>query len=466
MFRSVLSAPSLTALCCAALVLPAAARADQSEQEVRATVQEAYVYGFPLVDDYRVLYSFAVDAKSPEFKAPFNAIRNEARVFTPADKTVQTPNSDTPYSFAALDLRAEPIVLTLPAVTAGRYYSVQLVDLYTYNFAYLGTRTTGNGGGSFAIAGPDWKGEMPKGVQKVIRADTELALAIYRTQLFDAADMANVKKIQAGYKVQTLSAFLGLPAPPPAPKIDFIPPPTPKEEQSSPRFFDVLAFVLKLCPTLPTEKALRERFEKIGIVPGKPFDLKDLSNDERRAFVRGMIDAEKQIAAERAKATSSSGFFGSREYLGTDYLKRAVAAQMGIYGNSREEAFYVPYQTDSAGVALDGAKQRYTLHFAKDALPPVEAFWSLTMYDLPDRMLVANPLSRYLINSTMLPKLKHDADGGITLYLQSESPGKPLEPNWLPAPKGAFFAVLRLYLPKPAVLDGQWKAPALEGRAH
>ena len=466
MLRSVLSAPRLASLLLAASLLPAAARAELTQEEARAIVKEAYVYGFPLVDDYRVLYGFAVDAKGPEFKAPFNAIRNEARVFTPADKTVQTPNSDTPYSFAALDLRAEPIVLTLPAVEAGRYYSVQLVDLYTYNFAYLGTRATGNGGGSFAIAGPGWKGETPKGVQKVIRADTELALAIYRTQLFDAADIENVKKIQAGYKVQTLSAFLGRPAPPAAPKLDFIAPLTPKEQLSSPRFFEILNFVLKLCPTLPTETALRARFAKIGVVPGQPFDVKNLSKEVRVGFARGTIDAHKEIAALHATAKSSSGLYGSREFLGTEYVKRALAARMGIYGNSREETFYIPYQTDSAGAALDAAKQRYTLHFAKDALPPVRAFWSVTMYGLPDRLLVANPIGRYLINSPMLPRLKRDADGGITLYLQSESPGKELEPNWLPAPKGSFFTVLRLYLPKPEVLDGHWKAPALEARAN
>lgn len=244
MLRGASLSRQLTRVALAALALTASARAELTPDEARDIVKEMYVYGFPLVDNYRVLHSFAVDAKSPEYKAPFNTIKNEARVFTPDDKTIQTPNSDTPYSFLPLDLRAEPVVLTLPPVEKNRYYSVQLVDLYTYNFAYLGRRATGNGGGSFLIARPGWKGETPKGVSKVIRADTELALALYRTQLFDAADIENVKKIQAGYKVQTLSALLGQPAPPAAPTIDFIAPLTPREERSSPRFFDIARMIL------------------------------------------------------------------------------------------------------------------------------------------------------------------------------------------------------------------------------
>jgi hypothetical protein len=454
----------LVPLALVALLFSAAARAELTGEEARSIVREAYVYGFPLVDHYRVLYTYAVDTKSPEYKGPFNTIKNEARVYTPEDKAIQTPNSDTPYSFAALDLRAEPVVLTLPAIQKDRYYSVQLVDLYTYNFGYLGTRTTGNGGGSFLISGPGWKGETPKGVAKVIRADTELALAIYRTQLFGPDDLDNVKKVQAGYKVQTLSAFLGKPAPPPAPEIDFIPPLTPKEEHNSPRFFEILAFVLNLCPPLPDEVALRERFEKIRVVPGgKPFTLDGFSKEVRIGFVKGMIEGQAQIDKLRAETKSSAGLFGDRTTLGTDYVKRALAAQMGIYGNSKQEAFYVIYASDADGGALDASKERYTLHFAKDALPPAKAFWSITMYNLPQQLLVANPLKRYVINSPMLPGLKRDADGGLTVYLQADSPGKELESNWLPAPNGAFAAALRIYLPEAPVLDGKWKAPPLVG---
>jgi hypothetical protein len=164
----------------------------------RSIARDAYVYGYPMVDSYRIQHAYFVDAKNPEYKAPWNQIRNIPRVFTPADTAVQTPNSDTPYSMAGLDLRAEPIVLTVPAIGKGRYFSIQLIDLYTHNFDYIGSRATGNDGGSFLIAGPRWKGEAPKGVKKVIRSETELVLAVYRTQLFNPADLDNVKKIQDG----------------------------------------------------------------------------------------------------------------------------------------------------------------------------------------------------------------------------------------------------------------------------
>ena len=204
-----------------------------SPDDARAIAKEAYIYGFPMVDNYRIQYGYFVDRQNSEFKAPWNQICNIPRVFTPADKAIQTPNSDTPYSFAGLDLRAEPIVLTVPPIDKERYLSVQFIDAYTFNFAYIGSRATGNDGGSFLIAGPGWVGETPKGVKKVIRSETEFVLAGYRTQLFSPDDLDNVKKVQAGYKVQTLSAFLGTAAPKPAPVIDFIKPLTPETQKTS-----------------------------------------------------------------------------------------------------------------------------------------------------------------------------------------------------------------------------------------
>ena len=198
---------------------PVQAQVTATPAEARAIAKEAYVYGFPMVDNYRIQYAYFVDRKNPEFKAPWNQLRNIPRVFTPNDKAIQTPNSDTPYSFIGLDLRTEPMVLTVPPVEKERYYSIQLIDAYTQNFDYIGSRATGNEAGNFLIAGPNWKGETPKGVQKVIRSETEYVLAGYRTQLFNPGDLDNVKKIQAGYKAQPISAFLGQPAPKPAPPI-------------------------------------------------------------------------------------------------------------------------------------------------------------------------------------------------------------------------------------------------------
>jgi hypothetical protein len=434
--------------------------------EARAIAKEATIYGFPLVDSYRVQHSYFVDRGGPEYKAPWNTISNTARVFTPEDKTIQTPNSDTPYSSVGADLRAEPLVLTVPAVEKDRYYSLQFIDMYTFNFAYVGSRATGNGAGSYLLAGPRWKGEKPEGIKSVIPSETAFVFVLYRTQLFNPGDIENVKKVQAGYKVQPLSAFLGKPAPAAPPAIDFPKPLAPAEQRTSLEFFKELSFVLQFCPTHPSENALRSRFAKIGVGAGKPFDAAALSPEMRKALRDGMADAWK--AFEEYKATqidtgkrTSADSFGTRAYLKNSYMDRMGGAVLGIYGNSKQEAMYPAYFVDSSRQKLDGAN-RYTLRFALGQLPPVNAFWSLTMYELPSSLLHANPLNRYLINSPMLPGLKRDADGGITLHVQNESPGKDNEANWLPAPKGPFFAAMRLYWPKPEALDGKWKAPALE----
>jgi hypothetical protein len=441
------------------------AQAGVSPAEARAIAKEAYIYGFPIVDNYRIQHDYWVDKANPEYKGPWNQIWNSARLFTPADKAIQSPNSDTLYSFVGADLRSEPLVLTVPATEKKRYFSVQLIDYYTFNFDYIGTRTTGNDGGSFLLAGPGWKGDAPKGVKKVFRCDTELAFPAYRTQLFDPADIENVKKVQAGYKVQTLSAFLGQPAPKAAPAIDFIKPLTPAEEKASLQFFNILNFVLQFCPTVPSEKALMARFASIGVGAGKTFDAGKLSPEMKTAIEQGMADAwaanggvEQQFAAGKL---NSGDLFGSRESLKNNYLYRMTAAVLGIYGNSKREALYGYYAMDAAKQKLDGAN-RYTLRFASGELPPVNAFWSLTMYELPRSLLVANPINRYLINSPMLPNLKRDADGGLTLIIQNESPGKDKEANWLPSPKGPFVMALRLYWPKEAALDGKWKQPPLQ----
>jgi hypothetical protein len=435
-------------------------------QEAQAIAKEATIYGFPLIDNYRIQYSYFVDKGSPEFKEGWNTLVNNARVYTPDDKSIQTPNSDTPYSYVGADLRAEPLIFTVPAVEKGRYYSLQFIDMYTFNFAYVGSRATGNGAGSYLLTGPKWKGERPKGIKAIIKSETEFAFVLYRTQLFNPADIENVKKIQAGYKVQTLSEFLGKPAPPAAPAIDFIKPLTPEQERTSLQSFNVLNFVLQFCPTNPAEKTLMARFAKIGVGAGKTIDVNSLSPEMRKALEDGMADAWatfkefKETQLDTGKKSSSDAF-GTRAFLDGNYLDRMSGAVLGIYGNSKDEAIYPAYFVDANKQKLEGSN-RYTMRFAPGQLPPVNAFWSLTMYELPASLLYANPLNRYLINSPMQQNLKRDADGGITLYVQNESPGKEKEANWLPAPKGPFFAAMRLYWPKPNALNGKWKAPPLQ----
>lgn len=434
--------------------------------EARAIAKEAYIYGFPMVDSYRIQYAYFVDSHNPEFKAPWNQIRNMPRVFTAEDKAIQTPNSDTPYSMIGLDLRAEPMVLSVPVIPKDRYFSIQLIDLYTFNFDYMGSRATGNDGGTFLIAGPGWQGETPSGITKVIRSETEFVLAAYRTQLFNPADLDNVKQIQAGYQAQPLSSFLGQSAPTAAPSINFIQPLTPETQKTSLEFFNILNFVLQFCPTHPSEQELMARFAKIDVGAGINLDVEALSPELKTAIAQGMADTWTEFA-ELKKQQIDTGkvtpgdLFGTREYLKNNYLYRMAAAVLGIFGNSKQEAMYPVYSVAADGQPLTGTN-RYTLHFAPDQLPPVKAFWSLTMYKLPESLLVANPLNRYLLNSPMLPQFKRDADGGLTFYIQHESPGVDLEANWLPAPDGPFICFMRLYWPQSEALEGKWHQPPMQ----
>lgn len=436
-----------------------------SPGEARAIAKEATIYGFPMVDSYRIQHSYFVDSTGPEYKGPWNTLVNNARVYTPDDRAIQTPNSDTPYSYVGADLRTEPLVFTVPAVEKGRYYALQFIDLYTFDFAYVGSRATGNRAGSYLLAGPRWKGDKPKGVKSVIRCETDFAFVLYRTQLFDPADIEKVKAVQAGYKVQPLSQFEGRPAPVAAPAVAFAKPLGPEQERTSLEFFGLLNFLLQFCPTHPSERALMARFASIGVGAGKTFDAAALSLEMRKALEDGMADGwaafklHKETQVDTGKISSADGF-GTRAFLKNDYMQRMSSAVLGIYGNSKDEALYPAYFVDSTGQKLEGAG-RYVLRFPARQLPPVNAFWSLTMYQLPESLLYANPINRYLINSPMLPSLKRDPDGGITIHVQHESPGKDREANWLPAPAGPFFAVMRLYWPKQPALNGKWKAPAL-----
>ncbi len=448
-------------LAASVLSLPTIAAA-LDRKEATEIARDAYVYGVPMVSDYATIYTFSIDPKSPEYKGPFNSVLNVARVFTPEDKGFVTPNSDTPYTFMGLDLRAEPMVITVPKMEKNRYFVFQLMDLYTFNFDYIGTRTTGNDGGTYMIAGPDWKGEDPKGVTKVIRSETQFVNVIGRTQLFNPGDLDNVKKIQAGYKLQSLSEFEGK-ARIPEPATDWIRPIRPADQKTDPKFYNVLAFLLQFTPTHPSETELRARFEMLGLKAGEKFDVAALSPDIKEALSDGMKEGQKQIDDRRATLHGdSSTLFGTREFLKNDFVARAAGTQVGIGANSREEALYPIFEKDAEGAPLDGSKGKYTLRFEGGEFPPVNAFWSVTMYDLPGQLLVANPLNRYLINAPMVPDLKKDVDGGVTIYIQHETPGGDKEANWLPAPNGPFMMAMRYYLPKPELLDGSWKSPVVE----
>jgi hypothetical protein len=453
-----------------ALALTSARAADLTPAETKAVAEEAFIYGLPLVMNYAVMYEYAVDKGGPQYKAPFNQIKNEPRVFTYEDTAIITPNSDTPYSFLWLDLRAEPMVLSVPAVPKERYYAVQLCDGNTYNYGYIGSRATGNEAGDYMVVGPDWKGEKPAGIKKVFTSTTPFSVAGYRTQLFNAEDMPNVVKVQAGYKAQPLSAFLKQPAPPAAPKIDFVPATTAGIKAN---FFEYLDAALQLVPPAPEEKEVRATLASIGIGPGKTFDFKKLSPEQKDAFMLGMKAGDEKVEKFLASGMknvndwSIGSFFGDRAFFSANWLMRAAAAKGGLYGNDAVEATYPFTRVDATGETLDGSKHNYTITFTAGQLPPVNAFWSVTMYDGKSQLLIKNPINRYLINSPMLPDMKKNEDGSLTLYIQKDSPGAAKEANWLPAPNDTLYLVMRLYWPKtkaPSILppgEGTWKPPGI-----
>ena len=455
----------------------AIARAEKTEQnapgiaETKDIAEQGFIYGLPIVMNYAVMYAYAVDPNSGQFKAPFNEIHNEAGVFTYKDTAIVTPNSDTPYSMCWLDLRAEPMVLSVPAVEKERYYSVMLCDGNTFNYGYIGSRATGCEAGDYLVVGPGWKGETPAGIKKVFRSGTHFSAAAYRTQLFNAEDMPNVQKVQAGYKVQPLSAYLHQPAPPAAPKVDF---PAITKEMVKTNFFQYLDFALQFAPAMPEEKKIRAQLASIGIGAGKTFDFKDLDLEHKLEVGLGMKDGEKKITAAIASTGKDMNGWrvgglagGDRDFFHGDWLKRAAVAQAGIYANDPVEAMYPLTRNDVSGQTLDGSQHNYTLTFPAGQFPPVNSFWSVTMYDGKTQLLIENPINRYLINSPMLPGMKKNADGSLTLYIQNKSPGADKEANWLPAPNGPVYLVMRLYWPKteaPSILppgEGSWKPPGI-----
>jgi hypothetical protein len=444
-------------------------------REAKAIAEEGFIYGLPIVMNYAVMYEYAVDRNSGQFKAPFNQIKNEARVYTYKDTAVITPNSDTPYSLLWLDLRAEPIVLSVPAVDKSRYYSVMLCDGNTFNYGYIGSRATGSEAGDYMVVGPNWQGATPPGIKKMFHSSTQFSAAAYRTQLFHPADMPNVEKVQAGYKVQPLSAYLKQPAPPAAAAVDF---PKANAELVKKNFFEYLDFALQFAPAGPEEKEIRAKLTRIGVGPGKTFDFKDLPLTHKIEIGLGMKDGEEKVEKYLASGQKDvngwkiGSLFGDRQFYSGDWLKRAAAAKGGIYGNDAIEAVYPMTKALADGEVLDGSKYKYTITFSAGQFPPVEAFWSVTMYDGKSQLLIENPINRYLINSPMLPDMKKNADGSLTLYIQKDSPGVDKESNWLPAPNDEIYLVMRLYWPKttaPSILPaggGSWQPPAIVRAAN
>jgi hypothetical protein len=451
---------------------PCAAQSDApAAEEVKAVAEQTYIYGLPLVMAYTASYEFWLDKASSQYKSPMGELVHSRRVFTYEDTAVIVPNSDTPYSFICLDLRAEPYVVSVPAVEKERYYSIQFVDWNTFNYGYIGSRATGSEAADYLVAGPEWKGETPAGIKGVLRATSQFTLAIFRTQLFGSEDMPNVAKVQDAYQVKPLSAFLKQPAPPAAPAIDF---PKSNAELAKTNFFELLDFVMQLSPPGPEETDIRARLASIGLGTGKKFDFKDLSPTHKAAALEGvkagMAKVQERTATigKRINGWQVGSAFGNRDFYKGDWLLRAAAAQAGIFGNNADEAVYPMTRWLPDGEIIDTGKHNYTLTLPAGQFPPAHAFWSVTMYDGKSQLLIKNPINRYLINSPMLPGMKKNDDASLTLYIQKDSPGAEKEANWLPAPDGPVYMVMRLYWPKteaPSILppgEGSWNPPGIQ----
>ncbi len=453
--------PSRT-LCAIALACLAAfggARADETSlAEAQSIAKEAWLYAYAPIQGYQTMYNQSQNKEFSGYVGGFNRFRHYSRSSTPADTDIVTPNNDTPYSWAWLDLRAEPMVLALPAVPGPRYYVNQWFDLYTHNFAYTGVRATGRAAGHYLFAGPTWKGSVPEGITQVFRAETEFVGTLTRTQLDGPEDIPAVQGIQAAFQLMPLSTFTGKPAPAAAAEVAW--PAWDAKKAEGIGFISYLNALLPFMPPVPSEREVLARFAKIGIAPGKAFVPEQLEPARRQAYEAGVEEAAKELKAIALKQTDSKTFFGTREALGANYImERSLGAMLGIYGNTKEEAVYASQQTGPDGKVLDGSKH-WVLRFEPGQLPPADLFWSITMYKLPERLLVDNPMGRYSIGDRT-PGLRLGEGGSLEIYIQSEDPGPEKASNWLPAPAGPFFFVARFYGPKPGLIDGTWNLPPL-----
>jgi hypothetical protein len=454
---------ALFAACVLAMfVPPAAAQSGTTEQEARAIAVDAYLYFYPLITmDMTRRQSTNIEPGKEFGKGPMNAFTN-VPAYPPGDlKLVVRVNFDTLYSIAWLDLTKEPMVVSAPE-TDGRYYLLPMLDMWTDVFASPGWRTTGTHAQNYLVTPPGWTGTVPSGVNR-ISAPTPYVWIIGRTKTDGPPDYPAVHKIQAGYKVIPLSQW-PKPAGPVQVKIDptvdmKTPPKVQVDTMPAGKYFAYAAELLKVNAPHSTDQPMVAQLKKIGIEPGKSFDIEKVDPAISKALAGAPQEAQRlmawkvptiaRVANGWSMNTDTMGVYGNY------YLKRAIVAQLGLGANLPEDAIYPINLGDEQSRPLQGSSN-YTLHFAKGETPPAGAFWSVTLYDA-EGYQVPNPLNRFALSSWM--PLKFNSDGSLDLYFQNESPGKDIEPNWLPAPKGAFNLTMRIYAPRSEALTGKWNPP-------
>ena len=433
------------------------APAPSVNDELKRLAREVYVYAYPLV-------LMDVTRQVMTARTPVNTFEHRRSPPDPSFTEVVSPNVDTLYSTAWLDLSNGPLILSLPD-TKGRYYLMPMLDAWTNVFQSPGKRTTGTEKREFAIVGPKWKGELPQTAEE-IRSPTDIAWIIGRTQINGKADAAAAAKLQDQYKLAPLrggKAAKGAAHPAPAAGVDTKTPPVDQvAKMDAKTFFSRVAALLPANPPAKEDGPLVERMAKLGIVAGQPFDMSKLDANAQNSIQEG---AKSGLDAIVAAAKGSTGDIRNGWTInsdlgryGTNYGLRAVTAYMGLGANAPEDAIYPYTRLDGSGHPLNGAN-KYVLHFDKGKTPPAQAFWSLTMYN-NKHFLVANPIDRYAVGDR--DKLTFNSDGSLDLYLQHDNPGKDKESNWLPAPKEDFNVILRIYWPKQEVLERRWEPPPIK----
>ena len=460
-----LAAVALTVAACAIFPLASHAQSKVTAEEAHAIGVDAYLYFYPLLTMDITRKQFTNIEPGKEFgKGPMNTFVSVPQ-YPPADfKGVVRSNFDTLYSIAWLDLTQEPLVIAAPD-TAGRFYLLPMLDMWTDVFASPGWRTTGTQAGQFLVTPPGWTWTVPAGLNH-LPAPTPFVWVIGRTKTDGAADYAAVHKIQAGYTVTPLSRLGKSPESVSVnidPAVDMkTPPKIQVDSMSAADYFAYAAELLKVHPAHSTDQPILAQMKRIGIEPGKSFDMDALDPEIKAALQTVPKDAQAlmtwkvptlaRVVNGWSMNTDTMGVYGNY------YLKRAIVAQMGLGANLPEDAIYPLNIGDVEGKPLDGTN-KYVLHFDKDEMPPVNAFWSITLYD-PEGFQVGNALNRFAFSSWM--PFKKNADGSLDIYFQHENPGKDLEANWLPAPKGGFNLTMRLYGPKPEILNGKWNPPPVK----
>lgn len=420
-------------------------------QSARGLAKVAYIFTYPLVMNYRTMFMQAIDGEKAMGKWLHLGLSS------PADTDIVTPNNDTPYSYAWVDLRTEPWVLTMPMIEKERFYTSQWDDYWGYVLDNPGSVNDGNDGVSVLLASPSWKGPLPNGVARVIQGETNFLGTLTRTQIIGGQeDLQKVKKIQESYKLEPLSSFAGTPAPNPAPAITW--PKWSEGDETKEVYWTYVSFLLPFVTPNPDDQAMHEALAKLGIQSGSTWDPAALEPAVREAMQQGLEDGRAEMKKLSEGGIDAAKFFGTRKRVGTNYMDRALGVYMGIFGNVKEVSVYLSMPADADGTPLDGGKSTYTLTFTREQMPPVDYFWSITMYKLPQRLLVDNSIDRYSIGSSTAG-LKTTEDGSLVIYVGKESPGNAMESNWLPAPDGPFWTVMRCYGPSQSIVDGTYKRP-------